>query len=139
MNADVEAAYPGNAYVDIIGLDAYDTSTVSAANPSARWNDQLNRPYGLLWQRSFAAAHGKPMSFPEWGLADRYIDNLGGGDNPDYIARMVDWIGANNFMYSSYFEVDAGDAVPSADDQPVPPASAEYRAWSTRGRRRPRR
>ena len=108
-NANVVAAYPGDAYVDVIGLDAYDTARVGLTG-DARWKHQLDRPYGLVWHRSFARLHGKPMSFPEWGLTVRPNDRLGGGDNPLYIERMLGWIGENNAA-ACYFEVNARDAV----------------------------
>ena len=126
-NADVEAAYPGDAYVDIIGLDAYDTSTVSVSNLQARWNDQVTRRYGLAWHRGFAQAHGKPMSFAEWGLTVRPKDNLGGGDNPFYIAQMLDWISSNDVLYAAYFEVDASDASHRLMTSQFPLASAAFR------------
>lgn len=115
-NANVEAAYPGDAYVDIIGLDAYDTSSVSVSEKEKRWDNQVNRTYGLKWQKDFAIAHGKQVSFPEWGLTVRPNDNLGGGDNPYYIQKMFDWMnalpssGGGSLAYHSYFEVDAQDA-----------------------------
>ena len=126
-HANVEAAYPGDAYVDIVGLDAYDTSTVAVSNPTARWNDQVTRRYGLSWQRSFAAAHGKLMSLPEWGLSARRADKLGGGDNPDYIIRMVEWIRTNPYLYASYFEVDASDASHRLMTTQFPRSSARFR------------
>jgi len=126
-NANVVAAYPGDAYVDIVGLDAYDTSTVSTSDPAGRWNDQVNRSYGLAWQRDFAAAHGKPMSLPEWGLTVRPNDNLGGGDNPYYITKMWDWIANHNYVYANYFEYDATDASHRLMTTQFPNASAEYR------------
>ena len=107
-NADVERAYPGDDYVDFIGLDAYDTTGVRSS-PEARWADLRDRRYGLAWHRDFAAAHGKPMTFPEWGLSVR-PDNLGGGDNPHYIEQMHKWISSNNVAYAMYFEFSAKDA-----------------------------
>lgn len=114
-NANVEAAYPGDAYVDIIGLDAYDTSSVQSSSAD-RWNNQVTRTYGLKWQKDFAMSHGKQVSYPEWGLTVRPKDNLGGGDNPYYIQKMYDWMndlpssGPGSLVYHSYFEVNASDA-----------------------------
>ena len=31
------------------------------------WDFHLNSQYGLPWWKKRAAAHGKPLSFPEWG------------------------------------------------------------------------
>ncbi|MGK2956940.1 MAG: glycoside hydrolase family 26 protein [Acidimicrobiales bacterium] len=132
-NANVEAAYPGDEYVDIIGLDAYDTSTVSVSDPAKRWNNQLNRKYGLNWQANFAKAHNKPMSFPEWGLTVRPNDKLGGGDNPNYIAKSWNWINTHNFMYAAYFEVDAKDASHRLMTSQFPKSSAKYRQLVSAG------
>lgn len=126
-NADVEACYPGDDYVDIIGLDAYDTALPKYLGKSTeRWKHQLNRPYGLNWHADFANKHNKPMSYPEWGLTFRPNDKIGGGDNPHYITKMWDWFNSHNVAYAAYFE----------DDTPVnrhrlmtgefPKASAEY-------------
>jgi hypothetical protein len=108
-NANLERAYPGDAYVDFIGLDAYDTTGV-ASSREARWANIRDRRYGLAWHRDFAAAHGKPMTFPEWGLSIRTQDGLGGGDNAHYIEQMHQWITTNNVAYAMYFEVSAKDA-----------------------------
>lgn len=100
----LEQAYPGDAYVDFIGMDVYDQDWYSGwENPTQRWQNLLTVPYGLRWQRDFAAAHGKPMTFPEWALIDR-ADGHGGGDNPYFIQKMREWIGANPVAYALYFD-----------------------------------
>jgi len=71
--------YPGDDVVDIIGSDSYD-------QPSGKsFDDFVDEPYGLRAQAEFAAAHGKPLSFPEWGL-------FRNSDNPEYIQGMHEWI-----------------------------------------------
>lgn len=108
---EAETAWPGDAYVDYVGLDVYDQSWApNRADPAARWNEFLTQPNGLRWQRDFAAAHGKPMTFPEWGIANRY-DGYGGGDSPYFIERMYEWIRTNDVAYHMYFEY----ADPNAD------------------------
>ncbi|MGH2944603.1 MAG: glycoside hydrolase family 26 protein [Solirubrobacteraceae bacterium] len=105
------SAWPGDAYVDYVGLDVYDQSWAThRANAGARWNEYLTQPNGLRWHRAFAAAHGKPMTFPEWGIANRH-DGYGGGDSPLFIERMYEWIRTNNVAYHLYFEY----ADPNAD------------------------
>ncbi len=114
-NAKVENAYPGANYVDIIGLDAYDTSSVPKSDPSGRWENQLTRYYGLNWHKQFATQQKKPVSYPEWGLTTRVNDDLGGNDNPNYIQNMYNWMkalpasGPASLAYHSYFEDDAAD------------------------------
>lgn len=127
-NADVEAAYPGDDVVDVIGLDAYDTSSLT--DPEERWADQLDRRYGLRWHADFAAAHGKRMSFPEWGVTVREGDALGGGDARLYMERMLDWISRHDVRYALYFDVDASDAAHRLSAGRFPEAAAVLLRWS---------
>jgi hypothetical protein len=98
------SAWPGDAYVDYVGLDVYDQSWgPNRADPAALWNEFLTQTDGLRWHRDFAAAHGKPMTFPEWGISNRH-DGYGGGDSPYFIGQMYEWIRTNNVAYHMYFE-----------------------------------
>jgi beta-mannanase len=96
--------YPGNAYVDIVGLDLYDATCTTASGSTARitWNQLANEPAGLTRFKAFAKAHNKPMSFPEWGL-----DQEPNGDDPAYINGIGSTFTKGNFAFESYF--DAGD------------------------------
>lgn len=97
-------AYPGNRYVDFIGMDVYDQSWAPhRKDAKKRWNEYVNQHDGLNWHRRFAAAKGKPMSIPEWGLVDRK-DGHGGGDNPYFISQMHKWIQSHQIAYHMYFE-----------------------------------
>ncbi|PJE99617.1 glycosyl hydrolase family 26 [Streptomyces carminius] len=78
--------YPGDDVVDIVGMDSYDQP------PGETFDDQVNQPYGLRHQVEFAAARGKPVSYPEWGLFRR-------GDNPEYMRRMLEWIEEQKPLY----------------------------------------
>jgi hypothetical protein len=98
MPADV--AYPGDDVVDAIGLDVYDFK--SEGSVLDRWtNLYLKAPFGLEWQREFALAHGKRMSYPEWGVGHA-------GDNAEFVQLMHDWFAANRaaIAYAAYFDVD---------------------------------
>ncbi len=69
-------AYPGDAYVDIIGIDLYDKGLGVAWNSSTKtWVDPTaafaNDLPSLTFQRDFAIAHGKQVSYPEWALVER--------------------------------------------------------------------
>jgi hypothetical protein len=124
-----EAAYPGDAYVDIIGLDIYDqTFGPRFVDPAARWADFMNRPYGLRWHRDFARAHGKPMSFPEWGIGDRHVAGAR-PDNPLFIRNLADWIAVNDVAYQSYFDFDKpGDGFHRLQTGRFPASAAAYQA-----------
>jgi hypothetical protein len=108
-----ELAYPGNAYVDVVGIDVYDTSWTWYPTPSgvsvekarqSAWSWVLNGDHGLTFWSSFARQHGKPMSISEWGVTWR-ADGHGGGDNPYFIDRMMDFIAdpVNNVVVNHYF------------------------------------
>ncbi|CAN5620916.1 hypothetical protein BH18ACT1_BH18ACT1_02330 [soil metagenome] len=104
-----EAAYPGDAYVDVVSFDVYDrTWSNRFVDPAARWRDYLARPYGLNWLRDFARAHGKPMGFPEWGVTRNHVGGVR-HDNPTFIRGMADFIRTNNVEYHNYFNVRAHD------------------------------
>jgi hypothetical protein len=122
-----DLAYPGDAYVDIIGTDAYDQGWAPGwEDPVLRWQSMVDQPYGLRWHRDFAAAHGKPMSFPEWGVAIR-PDGHGGGDNPYYIEKMHAWISANDVAYHGYYEYDGSDIRSRLMLGQFPKAAARFR------------
>ncbi|MER7191800.1 glycoside hydrolase family 26 protein [Streptomyces flaveolus] len=80
--------YPGDDTVDVIGMDSYD-------QPSGMsFDQQVKEPYGLQAHVDFAKAHGKPISYPEWGL-------FRNGDNPAYMRRMLEWIVEHKPLYNT--------------------------------------
>ncbi|MGA7994756.1 MAG: hypothetical protein WCA28_07575 [Bradyrhizobium sp.] len=100
QDSPADLAYPGDDVVDYIGLDVYDFKYEGSAGE--RWEKfYLNAPFGLQWHKEFAARHGKPMSYPEWGVGNF-------GDNPLFVQNMHDWFVANagNIAYAAYFDVD---------------------------------
>jgi beta-mannanase len=94
--------YPGNASVDIVGIDAYDQG-VAVGQP--RWDTIYNRPDGIADVLDFANAHGKPLSIPEWGLSAPGLGS-GGGDDPSYVNGIGNLVRDNNVAYQSYFFTD---------------------------------
>jgi hypothetical protein len=102
-----DTIYPGADVVDMLGLDVYDNKWKdTTSSPEVRWNDALYQPLGIAEFKAFAAARGKPMSIPEWGLAQRGWDDNGGvGDNPYFVERMTEWFAANaaTVRFQSYF------------------------------------
>jgi hypothetical protein len=54
----------------------------------------VHEPYGLQAQVGFAAAHHKPVSYPEWGMYDR-------GDDPDYVRGMLHWASTHDTLYQT--------------------------------------
>jgi hypothetical protein len=78
--------YPGDATVDIIGMDTYDQPQ------GLSFEGQVTEPYGLQEHVDFAKEHGKPISYPEWGL-------FRNGDNAEYMRRMLAWIDEHKPLY----------------------------------------
>jgi hypothetical protein len=101
-------SYPGNAYVDYIGLDLYDQVWGIPQDPGLAWPRYVTEVDGLQWLASFASAHQKPAVIPEWGLTVR-SDGHGLGDDPLYVAKMAQWISTHHVAFTSYFDVDAPD------------------------------
>lgn len=99
-----ERAYPGDDYVDIIGLDFYNMPLGSGDDsPEGRWNGRKNMRHGLKWQRDFALSHDKPISFPEWGTGV-HLKWGGPPDDPYFIDQMAAWIADNRVEYHCYWE-----------------------------------
>ncbi|MET7488917.1 glycosyl hydrolase [Streptomyces sp. NPDC005538] len=80
--------YPGDRYVDVIGMDAYDSPR------GTPFTEQLTESYGLLAQAAFARAHHKPLAYPEWGLYEN-------GDNPTYMRGMLSWMTGQHPLYQT--------------------------------------
>jgi len=119
-------AYPGDQFVDVIGLDLSDSSwSLDASDPTHRWQQFLAEPGGLEWQRAFAAQHHKTMSLPEWSESYR-SDGHGGGDDPAFIDHVYEWIGANPVAYAIYFDY-VGDGSHELREGRFPRAAIEFR------------
>jgi len=146
-------AYPGDAYVDYVGVDIYDQSW-GLNNSSDTYPypvgdtpaDMLVRQQkawtgyagtgnaGLAWWKNFAASHSKPLAIPEWGITSR-SDGHGGLDNTYYMQQMYNFIQdpANNVAWHMYFDVNAGDGghqltqLPGGGATAFPNAAALFR------------
>jgi hypothetical protein len=103
---DARRAYPGDAYVDIVGVDSYDMWP--GVTSEADWARQYSGPFGLKFWSDFARAHGKRISVPEWAL---YPANAGsnGGDNAFYISKMRGFFKSqgSHLAYEAYFNESA--------------------------------
>ena len=79
---DARRCWPGEEYVDYIGIDVYDQSK----------------------------QHNRPLAIPECGVCDRQ-DGHGGMDNPYFIEQMHKFIAdpSNRVAFHSYFEADTSE------------------------------
>lgn len=121
--------YPGNSYVDIIGVDAYDKdcltlSTVSSegwgtysTDSSGNTPNDPNFP-SLNNIEAFAAAHGKPLSFPEWAIY------AGTSDDADYVNQIAQMFKEDNFSYESYYDTGGSGMAMLGSD--IPNATTAY-------------
>jgi hypothetical protein len=120
-----DKAWPGDEFVDLVGIDVYDTSYLpdtfpwspgaSASDIEARRTKVWDRvifggDHGLAFWSKFAAEHHKPLCLPEWGVDDR-TDGHGGLDDPAFIQRMHGFITDpnNHVAFHCYFDVQAPD------------------------------
>jgi len=146
---DPAEAYPGDEWVDEIGIDVYDQTWQSskeypkgiypippgaapaeiAARHEAAWREAIaaEGTWGVAYWQKFADAHGKPLAIPEWGLIQRPPPNdRGGGDDPYFIEQMRRTIAdpAHHIYFASYFDYDGGSEgnsrISGVDGKPVP-------------------
>ncbi len=86
------------------------------------------------FQRDFAIAHGKPVSYPEWALTGvtATVTSRVGGDDPTFIQGMSDWMnslpaaGPGSLAYQSYFNEDAADGHHRIDSTYFPNAALRF-------------
>jgi len=140
-------AYPGDEWVDQIGLTVYDRyqqyypsecdgSCVRELREE-NWNRLVNQEFGLEDWAEFAREHDKPLAFPEYGVVARSWNGVGGGDNPMFFERFAEWIETNEdlvawhnpwcFVAGPHF-VGPNRLHVSEEYQPHPDASQTFRA-----------
>jgi hypothetical protein len=94
--------YPGNAYVDIVGISFYDQSgdPLPPVGSLDRWQALANEPMGLNQVYAFAAQHHKPLGIPEWGTVTTQ------GDDANYVTHMGEFIDSHDVAYQAWFDAD---------------------------------
>ena len=96
-----EEMYPGDGYVDVIGVDAYLlTQDKGAMTDREHVEFMFTGPCGIDRVRDFARAHGKKIAINEWGL--NY-------DNPLYVERIAEFVRANSVAYHAYWDQNNGN------------------------------
>ncbi len=107
--------YPGDSYVDIVGLDVYDSAYFSYPGATMQFQNVQALPWGLNWIAAFGVTHHKPVSLPELGMGGgpsapgsgpiTGSGQLSGGDDPVFISDALAWAKANSvasFVYWDY-------------------------------------
>ncbi|MGI4788599.1 MAG: carbohydrate binding domain-containing protein [Janthinobacterium lividum] len=152
VQVSTAAYYPGDAYVDYIGFDNYDSDysgiykagvQPDAATEQAAWTNSVGKR--VQWFADFASAadpghrngyvagRSVPLIVGEWGLWQ--VDPSGrpaGGDDPVYIQNMYDWMSKNNVYMESYFETPS-DGRSTLWPGGYPGIGSGNRSWGTSG------
>jgi len=107
--------YPGNSFVNVIGLDLFDASCAAPKTPYS-FARLANQPAGLVAIEGFAKAHHEPLSLPEWGLS-----KIPSGDDPDFIDGIGSVFDSGDFAFETYFDVpgSGGTALPLGPRTPL--------------------
>lgn len=149
-----DEAWPGDEYVDYVGVDVYDETWNADAYPwPAHASDEeitrrqkkvweewiMHSPRGLAFWTKFAKTHGKPLAFPEWGVVNGNHGH-GGNDNPYFIEQMHAFITdpVNAVAFHCYFDINSPELRhqlspgPAKSDKPegtqFPKAAAKFKA-----------
>jgi len=77
-------AWPGDQYVDIIGVNHYDFRNLGTKE-STDWRDSCGHTQDICHAAKMAREKGKPVAVPEWS-SDR--NQYGYGDNPNIVNKM---------------------------------------------------
>ena len=126
-----EQAYPGDEFVDFVGVDVYDAAPARHADGAAAalqlaeaWNSTLTGDYGLQWWQRFATAHRKALAFPEWGVT--HLTDGQGPDDPAFIDDMFDFMTGpgSNVAYEHYFDSGSGQKTHKLTETATFPKSA---------------
>ncbi|GAA2512883.1 glycosyl hydrolase [Pilimelia columellifera] len=125
--------YPGDEWVDIIGIDNYDHYPSSADR--AEFDRVAQAPEGLSWLYRFAVRRGKLFSVGEWGIAPGSAGNPS-RENPQFVDWMHQWFAAHSdrLAYEAYFHSCHAGGIQSTLIGPAsagcrqnPNAAARYR------------
>jgi hypothetical protein len=136
--------YPGDSYVDTIGVDYYDKKFPNWGlnnSTDAKFREMASRgttsqPFGIYTWYSFAMSMKKPLSVDEWGVWNS-ADSFAGGDNDVYIRNMYDFFNsrrADTVLTSKgrvpaiAFEIYFNERVHMLGTGLNPRATAAYRA-----------
>ena len=132
---DLANFYPGDSYVDYVGLDVYDVEWGSYPGMPSEFSDLETQSYGLDWLASFAAQHNKAMVFPEWGLGWGTCSASGqavsasntqvcGGDDAQFVNLSAQWFATHNVAEATFWDYGSS----SIDQGSNPNAATALRA-----------
>ena len=113
-----EDSYPGDQYVDLIGMDFYYNTQWHPVDNKTAWNYMLNQPYGLKWHQDFAARHKKQTAYSEWGfMTDGAVE---------FVKLAADWFRQHGIVYQNYWDSNSNFRGKLSHNQ-FPKAGAQFR------------
>ena len=117
--------YPGDGFVDLFGLDAYDWDAPYTSDAACATHKTAT--YEWDWWLSQAKTRGKKLALCEWGLYPGSPNS--GGDNPRYVRFVYEWLRANaaHIEFETYFQEEADYISSDLFAGRNPLASAEYK------------
>lgn len=130
----IDELWPGDAYVDIVGVDFYDNGVGGYVVDDAAWSRLANKvdgggPVGIYAWYQYARARGKPFAVPEWATTDP----LASGpptDRPVFIRKMHEFFSfaaaRGDLAFESYYNY----AFNGSDRHPLYPVVAKHRRAS---------
>jgi Glycosyl hydrolase family 26 len=124
-NIPYSTIYPGNAYVDIIGIDLYDQACQTPST-AVSFSALASEGDGLDSIEAFATSQGKPMSLPEWGL-----ESSPAGDDPAYIDGMGSAFSNGDYAFEAYFDAGAQGTMELGPSTPL--SLVEFQKWFAQG------
>ncbi len=122
----IDQAYPGDASVDLVGIDVFDETWQTPQTPQVCWNSLLTGVDELDWLAAFGAAHNKPLTIPEWAETVR-SDGHGLGDDPSFVVEMAFWILSHDVAFTVYFNADESDGTHNLSGGDFPQALGTFR------------
>ena len=107
---NAQNCYPGDQYLDIIGIDFYD-QWEPKTQQNGNFDSEGNAEAGVLWTKNWARQRGKKFSVTEWSIvnpstAKQQRDGPHFGlDNPYFIRRMMELFRSStaDLAYEAYF------------------------------------
>jgi beta-mannanase len=90
--------YPGDAYIDAIGMTFYWNPEWTSDDPAEAF-EIIRTDFGLQDQVDFAAARGKRVCYPEWGVK--------GNNAGPYLEKARNWFAAHNAVFANYWNDDS--------------------------------
>ena len=123
---DLASYYPGNAYVNYIGLDVYDMAWGSYPGAQAEFNTLETETYGLELARVVRGPEGKQIVLPEFGLGWSTGGEAGGGDDPTFINDMAQWMSQNNVFEANFWDYGTSSVDNGANPNTAAALAADF-------------